>query len=166
MTNYQRALDEVGHHSVDAHGQRLTVDRIAERMGVRASHLRKALSAYDDAHPLNAAKVVPLTLTTRNLALVRYFAEACGCVLVELPTVSAENVDVFEHAGDAAREFGDVMTEAAKAMADGRVSRDEAHRFRAQANEAMTATAKFAQLMDIKAGLAPPPFKVVDGGAQ
>ena len=135
-------------------------------MGVRASHLRKALSAYDDTHPLNAAKVVPLTLTTRNLALVRYFAEACGCVLVELPKVSAANVDVFEHAGAAAREFGDVMTEAAKALADGRVTKDEALAFGAQANEAMTAIARFKQLMEIKAGIAPPPLPSFEGQAQ
>src|SRR5205085_11734771 len=73
---YQRALDEVGHHSVDEQGRRMTVEQIAERIGEPPSRLRKELSAYDDAHPLKAEKVVPLTLATRNKALVRYFAEA------------------------------------------------------------------------------------------
>ncbi len=158
MTNYQRALDEVGHHSVTEQGARMTVEQIADRMGEpNLNRLRKILSAYDDSHPLNAAKVVPLTLATRNLALVRYFAEAVGCVLVELPKVGVENLDVMAHAGNAAREFADVMAEAGKALADGRVSRDEAQAFRKQANELITVVCQFADLLDVKAGLQPPP---------
>lgn len=166
MTGYQRALDEIGHHSHDEHGQRLTVDRIAERMGVQAHRLRKTLSAYDDAHPLNAANVVALTHATRNLSLIRYFAEACGCVLVQLPKVSPANVDVLEHAGSAAREFSDVLAEAGKALADGRVTRDEALAFRRQADEAITSLATFALLMERKAGIAPPADVLVSGGVQ
>lgn len=158
MTNYQRALDDVGHHSFDEQGRRLTVDAIAERMGVRASHMRKALSAYDETHPLNAAKVVALTHATGNLALVRYFAEACGCVLVALPRVDPDNVDVLAHSAKAIKEFSDVLQEASKALADGRVSRDEAAAFEKQAAEAQTAIAEFVQLMNIKAGIAPPPL--------
>lgn len=161
MTNYQRALDEVGHHSHDEQGRRLTVDAIADRMGVRASHLRKALSAYDETHPLNAGKVVALTHATRNLALVRYFAEACGCVLIELPKVTTEHADVMAHAGEAAREFGDVMAEAGKSLADGRVTKDEAVAFRTQVNELVTVAMTFAEAMDIKAGIAPPPVPAV-----
>lgn len=162
MTGYQRALDDLGHNSHDYQGRRLTVEQIAERIGKRTTYLRNALCATDENHPLDSSLVVALTHATGNLALVRYFAEACGCVLLELPKVSAANVDVFEHAGDAAREFGDVMTEAARAMADGRVTKDEAQAFGVQATEAITAIARFKQLMDIKAGLAPP-LSVVDG---
>lgn len=158
MTNYQRALDEIGHNSYDAHGRRMTVPQIAERIGKPVAYLRNALCATDEHHPLDSSLVVPVTHATNNLALVRYYAEACDCVLVPLPKVTVSNVDVFEHAGAAAREFGDVMTEAAKAMADGRVTRREAEAFRQQANEAMTAIARFASLMDIKAGIQPPPL--------
>lgn len=167
MTSYQRALDDIGHHSHDEHGQRLTVDRIAERMGVQPHRLRKTLSAYDEAHPLNAALVVALTHATKNLSLVRYFAEACGCVLVELPKVNPANLDVLEQAGSAAREFSDVLAEAGKALADGRVSRDEALAFRRQTDEAITALATFALLMERKAGIAPPADVTVShGGAR
>lgn len=167
MTNYQRALDEVGHHSTTEQGARMTVEQIAERMGEHSvNRLRKILSAYDDAHPLNAAKVVSLTLATRNLALIRYYAEACGCVLIELPKVNALNTDVMAQAGEAAQEFGDVMAEAGKALADGRVSRDEAKAFRKQATEAVTSILRFAELLDVKAGIAPPPYlHVVEKGA-
>lgn len=164
MTNYQRALDEVGHQSFDEQGRRLTVDAIAERMGVRASNLRKALSAYDDAHPLNAAKVVPLTLTTKNLALVRYFAEACGCVLIELPKASVEHADVVAHAGESATSFGGVLANAGLALADGRVEKREAQDFRAHVNKHITVLLAMAEAMDIKAGIAPPPLRAVEGG--
>lgn len=167
MTGYQRALDEIGHHSHDEHGQRLTVDRIAERMGVQAHRLRKTLSAYDDAHPLNAAYVVALTHATRNLSLIRYFAEACGCVLVPLPQVRPGHIDVITHAGSTAREFSDVLAEAGRALADGRVTRDEALTFRRQTDEAITALATFALLMERKAGIAPPAdIAVTVGGVQ
>lgn len=163
MNNYQRALDEIGHNSHDAQGRRLTVEQIAERLGKRSSYLRNALCATDENHPLDSSLVVPLTHTTGNLALVRYFAEAVGCVLVELPKVGVENLDVMAHAGSAAREFADVMAEAGKALADGRVTREEAQSFRKQANELMTVVCQFADLFDVKAGIQPPPtLKVVD----
>lgn len=155
MTDYQKALDDVGHHSVNEHGGRMTVAQIAERMGIREGYLRQALSAYDETHPLNAAKVVALTMATRNKSLVRYFAEATGGVYIELPKASAANVDVIEAAGKAATEFGDVMAEAGKALADGRVSRDEAIAFRKQAYEAIETLVQFTELMDAKAGIVP-----------
>lgn len=65
--------------------------------------------------------------------------EACAYLRVTL-----HNVDVF------------VMSEAGRALADGRVTRDEAQSFRRQANEAITAILEFAALMDTKAGIAPP----------
>lgn len=167
MNNYQRALDEIGHNSHDAQGRRLTVEQIAERLGKRSSYLRNALCATDENHPLDSSLVVPLTHATGNLALVRYFAEACGCVLIELPKVTAEHADVMAHAGSAAREFGDVMAEAGKSLADGRVTRDEAVAFRKQVNELVTVAMTFAEAMDIKAGIAPPiapPLRAVDGG--
>ena len=166
MNNYQRALDEIGHNSHDAQGRRLTVEQIAERLGKRSSYLRNALCATDENHPLDSSLVVPLTHTTGNLALVRYFAEAVGCVLVELPKVGVENLDVMAHAGSAAREFADVMAEAGKALADGRVDRHEAQASRAQANELITVVCQFADLLDVKAGIQPPPaLKAVERSA-
>lgn len=163
MTNYQRALDDIGHRSTTEQGARMTVEQIAERMGEHSvNRLRKILSAYDDAHPLNAAKVVSLTLATDNLALVRYYAEACGCVLIKLPKVAVGHADVLIQAGDAAREFGDVMVEAGKALADGRVTRDEAKAFRQQATEAVTSILRLTELLDVKAGLAPPPYRAIE----
>lgn len=166
MTNYQRALDQVAHESHDRTGKRITVERIAELLGKRTPYLRNALCATDENHPLDSSLVVPLTHATGNLALVRYFAEACGCVLVELPKVAPGHIDVLEHAGAAAREFGDVLAEAGKALIDGRVTRDEAQAFRHQANEAMTMLATFVTLMDRKAGIAPPADLHVVGGQQ
>lgn len=164
MNGYQRALDEVGHNSHDAHGRRMTVEQIAERIGKRPPYLRNALCATDENHPLDSSLVVPLTIATGNLALVRYFAEACGCVLVELPKVTVENTDVITHCGKAAAEFSDVMQSAGRALADGRVSKDEAKEFRGQVNELIAAALRFADLMDIKAGLLPP-LAIVEKGA-
>lgn len=157
MNGYQRALEDIGCNSHDQHGQRLTRERIAERMGKTTSYIKNALNATDEHHPLDSSLVVNLTLATGNLSLVRYFAEAVGCVLVELPKVGIENLDVMAHAGNAAREFADVMAEAGKALADGRVSRDEAQAFRTQANELITVVCQFADLLDVKAGIQPPP---------
>lgn len=156
MTGYQRALDDVGHNSYDEQGRRLTVAQIAERVGRGVAYMRNALCATDEAHPLDSSLVVPVTIATNNRALVRYFAEATGCVCIELPRVTAGNTDVIAHAGAAAKEFGDVMTEAGLALADGRVTRDEAAAFERQANEAIAAIVTFVHLMNAKAGVAAP----------
>ena len=42
------------------------------------------------------------------------------------------------------------------------MTRDEAKAFRQQANELMTAVMTFAEAMDVKAGIAPPPLKAVE----
>ncbi len=154
-TGTQAALASIVHESYDEHGRRLTVGRIAERMGERESYLAPRLSPYDDTHTLPWTKVVGVTHATRNGALIEHLCRETGYVPVKLPKVDAANIDVIEHAGAAAKEFGDVMAEAGKALADGRVKPDEADAFRKQAHEAVAAIMQFVQLMDAKAGIQP-----------
>lgn len=155
MTGYQRALDDVGHHSYDEQGRRLTVAQIAERMGEEYEHrLRKELSAYDEAHPLKAAKVVPLTLATRNAALIRYFCEATGFVAVPLPRVSAAgHQDVVRQCELLIKEFGEALTKAGEAVADGRICREDAEAFAKEADDVVAAILQFKELMHQKAGI-------------
>lgn len=156
MTGYQKALDDVGHHSVNEQGQRMTVDQIAERMGESPARLRKSLSAYDDAHPLNAAKVVPLTHATRNAALIRYFCEATGHIAVPLPKVNdANHQDVVRQSELLIKEFGEALAKAGAAVADGHVSRQDAEEFAKEAGDVVTAILQFKELMNRKAGIEP-----------
>lgn len=154
MNGYQRALDDVGHHSFDEQGRRLTVERIAERMDESPTRLRKALSAYDDTHPLNAAKVVPLTHATGNKALVRYFCEATGGFYVELPKVNDTNhQDVVRQSEVLIKEFGEALAKAGLAVADGHVSRQDAEEFGKEADDVVAAILQFKELMNRKAGI-------------
>lgn len=153
---FAEAVDLVAHHSTTEQGRRMSVDDIAARIGRPANYLRKATSQYDDAHPLRGDLIVPMTMATRNYAIVEHIAEQCGGVFFQMPHVDAANLDVIEHAGTAVREFGDVLAASARALADGRVTPEEAADFRNQGNEAIAAIAKFMQLIDSKAVVAGP----------
>ena len=162
---FAEAVDQVAHHSQNGHGRRLSVADIAERIGRTENYLRKATSQYDDAHPLRGDLIVPLTMATGNKTILRYLSEATGGVYIELPKVDEANVDVVLQAGKTAQEFGDVLAEAGHALADGRVTRDEAEAFRKQATEAVTEIMQFVALMDRKAGIAVPVLATRQGAA-
>lgn len=152
---FEDAVDLVAHQSVNEQGRHLTVADIATRIGKSENYLAKATSKHYAEKPLRGELIVPLTLATNNYAIVEHICEAVGGVFFKLPKVDAANRDVLEHAGRLATEFGDVMTSAATALADRRVTPDEARSFRAEVLEQVAVALQMADLMDAKAGLAP-----------
>lgn len=144
---FSEAVDQVAHHSETEQGRRMTVADIATRIGRNENYLRKATSQYDDAHPLRADLVAPLTVATRNYALVEHIAEACGGVFFRLPPVHATSADVIEQTATTVKEFADVLHSSADAYADQRLTPEEAQRTCREIDQAIAALAQFRKLI-------------------
>ena len=144
---FAEAVDQVAHHSRTEQGKRLTVADIAARIGRHENYLRKATSQYDDAHPLRADLVAPLTLATKNYALVEHIAEASGGVFFRLPPVSAASTDVIEQTARTVQEFADVLHASATAWSDHRVTPEEAARTCREIDQAIAALAQMRRMV-------------------
>lgn len=153
VRTFADAVDVVAHQSRNEHGQRMSVGDIAERIGRSENYLGKAVSKYDDAHPLRGDLIVPLTLATKNYALLQHLATAVGGVFFPLPAVddNGKNLDVIEQTANVVGEFGDVLTDVRRALADGIVTPEEAERVAIEGNEAIAEIARLINLVQRKA---------------
>lgn len=151
--SFEEVVDHVAHESVNAQGRRMTVGEIAAKTGQRENYLAKATSKNYEEQRLPGDLIVPVTLATKNFAIVDWICAQVGGVFFQLPEVDPANVDVIEQSGRTASEFGDVMRSAAVSLADGKVTVDEARDFRQQVNELVATALQFADLLDVKAGL-------------
>lgn len=128
----KEALDCLGHHGA------LTVRELAERLGhISEGTLGKQLSLYDEDNYPTLRQVVPLTLASKNDAVIGLLARQCGGVFVR---VDAAGVD-GEQLGRTVCEFGEMLQSHAAACADGTVTAEEAEDFSREADEAMAAIA-------------------------
>ncbi len=157
--SFAAAVDIVAHQSTNERGERMVIADIAARIGRPDSYLRKATSQYDDAHPLRGDLIVPLTLATRNYALINYLARECGGVFIQMPAVeSADHGDIVRQTTTVVGEFGDVLADLRTALADGHISTSESDRVSVQAYEAIAETLRLVKLVHLKAH-APAPVK-------
>jgi hypothetical protein len=121
---------------------------LADRLGCRYADLL-AWADVMQQRSLPSRLLVPLTLATGNTAVLRYLAEACGCVLVELPhDVTGTQADVMQAAARVTAEFGDVMTATGAALADGRITHEEAARAQNEARDVIAALHQFIAVLD------------------
>jgi hypothetical protein len=132
------AIDCVAHHSS------VTLEQIAERIGRSVNYLRKATSAYDDAHPFRADLIVPVSLASANAAIVRYLARAVGGAYVPLPSAALASAGEFLSAAHAVQDFGRTLETFAQITADNDITNEEADRFARQAQETIEAILQLA----------------------
>lgn len=125
------------------HQNRKPLKLIAEEIGVSANYLyRAALPDPDESEtgsgcrfPLN--KLVPVTISTGDFALVDSIEQSLGRVAFPLPKPSDALSDICRLAMAAVKEFGELMAEMEADMADGSISQTEADRIRKEGYEAV-----------------------------
>lgn len=147
------------------HHSRIDAKTIAERLGVRYTYLTDAASPDRDEVQFQARLIVPITLATGNDALLRYLAAQCGYVAFKVPTASDAHADVVAHTAKVVREFGDVLTASATAMADHAITASEAAGVCQEIDELIGALASHKALFQL-AGSHAPALHAVAGGAR
>lgn len=138
------------------HHSRIDAKTIAERLGIKYTYLVDAANPDRDEAQFQARLIVPVTLVTGNDALLQYIASRCNGVFFPMPNVDGSHADVLEQTAKAVREFGDVLTSSAQALADNRVTVEEAGAVGRQVDEAIAALAGYKRLMYGKAGVLEP----------
>ncbi|MEI6125370.1 MAG: phage regulatory CII family protein [Pseudomonadota bacterium] len=108
--------------------------QIAEELNMSQSYLtRAALPDQDDCEtgtgcrfPLE--RLIPLVRCTGDYGVLDYIEEQLGRVAVKLPSVKSDNTDFYGLTLNAVKEFGDLMGEIKKDMADKKIGAKERER--------------------------------------
>ncbi len=101
---------------------------IAERLGMSYQMLLNAANPNLEDFKFQARHIIGLTLLTKDFRLLDYLEASCGRVAYSLPEIPKEMGEISALVTSAVKEFGDVLTEAGKALADGRIDLWEAKR--------------------------------------
>ncbi len=62
-----------------------TVEEIADLMGVSANLIYRWGLDGDSGVDMPSSKVIQLTHSTKNLSLIKHYANSCGCVVIKIP---------------------------------------------------------------------------------
>jgi hypothetical protein len=112
---------------------------LAPRVGKSASTLTQEVNGTPQAK-FGLADAVKVTQRTGDLRILLAFAAACGQMLVPLPgAADVEGDDCMRAAGEASREFAELMAEVIAVRADGRTTDNELDRVTRGAGELMRA---------------------------
>lgn len=94
---------------------------------------------YEYRKRLWAEEIPALVLATRNPLIVATIARACGGTFVPLPSSPTTLQSDLAAASSAMREFAETMQAFTAAIADGRVTDDDAEQVSEQGHQAITA---------------------------
>lgn len=121
---------------------------VAEAIGKRRGYLLDAANPDRDEVQFQARLLIPLMLATGNLAPLRFLARELGCALVELPTAIPAPGDVRQKFTVAVKEIGEDAAELERALADNRVSADDALRMKRELRDTIEALIAVDSAMD------------------
>jgi len=118
--SYNEAVYEVVHNSG------IPIKQLAAQLGIASATLYNCANPNMDEPALARKHIIPLTLATRNFAILDYFEHTCGRIAYELPRVDASFGEVAGEVSNITREFGEVLERIAAALQnDGRIDRTE-----------------------------------------
>jgi hypothetical protein len=127
------------------HRSKKPLKQIAEETGMSVSYLtRAALPDQEESEngsgcsfPLK--KLVPVTLSSDNYAIVNHILYQLGWVGIPLPKGDMKLSDACRLSIKAVKEFGELMAEVGKGLSDGRVDDQEFERIRKEGYHALQA---------------------------
>ena len=137
------------------HRNKKPLKAIAEEIGMSENYLsRAALPDPEESEtgtgcrfPLK--RLIPLVRATGDYSVLDHIERSLGRVAVNLPTADAGSLrDVCRLALRAVSEFGDLMREVEKSMADDLVTVAELERVQAEAYQAVAAILRLIGSMD------------------
>lgn len=117
-------LDAAYHVVHDYPGGSATV---AVRIG-KSQHTLNHELTHNGSAKLGLMDALKITLITGDMRILHAFAEACGHMVVPLPSIDAPNADLLRVLADSSRDFAQLCREVCDAAADGRISDNEMRR--------------------------------------
>lgn len=116
----------------------LSAEAIADLVGKKYKTLMSEL-AHHDGHKPDMDLLPDLVTATGSDAPLKTLGRTCGCLFVRVPDVAGEGHPLARHLADTVKDFGDLMATMGEALADGRITQDEARRIARDGHEVMDA---------------------------
>ena len=133
----QEAITSTVHRSQRPDGSDVTPQEIAERMNLPLGTLYD-IADQQRTRELRAREVPGLVLATNNHLIPDVIETRIGRVAYLLPTALGQG-PLLEKAANAVREFGELLQELHQAIADGRMTLDEAEQVSKEGLEVIAA---------------------------
>lgn len=124
MTTMTRTLKEVLHDLLQASPVRMKV--LAENIGVSYSYLANAGNPDLPDFQFQLRYIIPLIHLTNDYQVLDYIEAACGRVAIPVPNKDIDLDTVSTELCRTIKEFGDMASSTASALADSRISKSEA----------------------------------------
>jgi len=143
------------HQTVYRHPQK-PCKQIADEMDVRYDYLRKYVnpdpqeSNTGTGMPFPLKKLIPLIRTTNDFTVLDFIEQSLGRVAFKLPPASDSISDVCRLTIRSVAEFGDLMAEIEKAVADDKITDEEQRRILREGYEAVQAITTLLQAIEKK----------------
>lgn len=112
---------------------------LAPLLGKAASSLNHELSPRCEHAKLGLLDAVKLSVLTNDTRIAAAFAAELGCLLLPAPPADVGDPQAMQALAHLAREFGDVVGELGRSLADGRVCDNELVRVEREAGELLQA---------------------------
>jgi hypothetical protein len=143
------------------HHSDLSLNEIAERLGVRPGYLSDAANQDRDEVQFQARLIVPLTAVTGRSTVLEYVAHSAGFAMTPIPAVALRQHSAMDDLDVAVQDLGQTAAQVRSALADGVVGADEAARVRACTLKVITAAARIADTVEAQVETAPerPPVR-------
>ena len=133
------------------HHSDVEAKQLAERLGIRYGYLLDAANPDREEAQFQLRLLLPLVVATGRTEILDYLEREVGRVAFAVPTAAdPAQADLFDGLAMAMRELGEDAEALRQAVADGRVTRDEAERFGAEVDETIAALAKLKALVTAK----------------
>ena len=129
IQTFKEALQEDLRHS------KVPAKVVAEELDMGYKMLMNVCNPEQPKFQIQARKLPRFVQVTGNRHAVEFLAQAIGCVLLDLPEIPASFERIEGLVADNVKEFGDVLTEIGRALADHRVTALEAKRLEREINE-------------------------------
>jgi hypothetical protein len=137
--NIEDAAHRLGHDHVGG------VAALAPRMGMSAAVLNSKINPHTKTHHLSITEMVRMEQLTGRHDMLFAHAEALGFVAVPMPCVDDDDVD---HAiTNTCAEFGDYLRTVGDAMADKKITPNEAKKLEKELVEMMEAATHLQALL-------------------
>lgn len=131
-------LSPILHHLVMRAPSGIGAQTIADMLGWRYATMMSELSGQP-GHKLGVDRLLPLMDVTDSDAPMHFLARERGGVYVTLPRVEGPLDPIQQQCMTAIKEFGELITACAEALADNTIKPDERAKILKEGHEAVTA---------------------------
>jgi len=131
-------LSPILHHLVMRAPSGIGAQTIADMLGWRYATMMSELSGQP-GHKCGVEKLLPIMDVTASDAPMHFLARELGGVYITLPRVEGSLDPIQKQCMTAIKEFGELITACADALADDKLEPDERARILREGHEAVTA---------------------------